>query len=390
MKRNSRRYILWMVGMVSALGPFVTDFYLPSLPALAGYFSATASLVQLSLTFCMIGLAAGQLIIGPLSDKYGRKRPLVWSMVLFCAATVCCLLAPDIYLFLFCRLLQGIAGAGGIVISKSIVTDLYRGEELPRFFSMLSIVQGLAPICAPVLGGILAEYTDWKGIFAVLLAVGIILIFVLIRFRESLQEDLRIQGSIGATFRNYVPVLSDGRFVRYVLVQAFAMGVMFAYISASPFIFQEHFGLTPFQYSLCFGVNALAIMAGSLTVTKFRTAVSALRAGVSGFLFMGCVVAVMLIAGSVWTVEAALWGLLFFLGLIFPSSTALALELQRRNSGNASAVLGFLGFLFGGVLSPLTGLGNMLWTTAVIIVFCCFIAWWIERRGRLKSDSDIR
>lgn len=380
--RNSRLYILLTIGTVSALGPFVTDFYLPSLPALAEYFSTTASLVQMSLTFSMIGLAVGQLFIGPLSDKYGRKPPLVWSMALFCISTIACLLSPNIYWFLFFRLLQGLAGAGGVVISKSVAADLYRGHRLAHFFSMLSAVQGVAPICAPVLGGLLLEWTDWRGIFLVLLAIGLLLTGVLLKFRESLPAEKRVEGDIGATIRNYIAVLRNGRFMRYVLVQAFAMGVMFSYIAASPFIFQQHFGLSPLAYSLCFGVNALAIMAGSLAVVKFRTTADALKIGVEGFLWAGCVVAAALVFGSVWMVEAILLVLLFFLGLILPSSTTLALELEQLNSGKASAVLGFLMFFFGGVLSPLTGLGNMLYTTALIIVACCIAAGWTERRAR--------
>lgn len=380
--RNSRLYILLTIGTVSALGPFVTDFYLPSLPALAEYFSTTASLVQMSLTFSMIGLAVGQLFIGPLSDKYGRKRPLVWSMALFCISTVACLLSPNIYWFLFFRLLQGLAGAGGVVISKSVAADLYRGHRLAHFFSMLSAVQGVAPICAPVLGGLLLEWTDWRGIFLVLLAIGLLLTGVLLKFRESLPAEQRVEGDIGATLRNYIAVLRNRRFMRYVLVQAFAMGVIFSYIAASPFIFQQHFGLSPLAYSLCFGINALAIMGGSLAVVKFRTTADALKIGVKGFLRAGCVVAAALVFGSVWMVEAVLLVLLFFLGLILPSSTTLALELEQLNSGKASAVLGFLMFFFGGVLSPLTGLGNMLYTTALIIVACCIAAWWTERRAR--------
>lgn len=154
-KKNSHLYILLTVGVISAFGPFVTDFYLPALPALMGYFDTTASQVQLSLTFSMIGLAVGQLIIGPLSDKYGRKMPLISSLVVFCISTLGCLYTTDIHGFIFFRLLQGLSGAGGVVISKSIATDLYEGNQLARFYAVLSSVQGLAPICAPVLGGVL-------------------------------------------------------------------------------------------------------------------------------------------------------------------------------------------------------------------------------------------
>lgn len=375
-ERNSKLYILIFTGIVSAFGPFVTDFYLPALPALSEYFDTTASLVQLSLTFSMIGLAVGQLIIGPLSDKYGRKSPLMVSLVVFCISTLGCLYSPGIYAFLFFRLLQGFSGAGGVVISRSIALDLYGGKELTRFFSMLSCVQGLAPVCAPVLGGILLEVMDWKGIFWVLLVIGMALIASLHFFKESLDAEIRQKGSIFSTFKHYLPVLRNRQFMRYVLVQAFAMGVMFTYIAASPFIFQNHFSTSPLFYSFCFGVNALGIMLGSLAVSHFRNARTALRTGVIGFAWMSLPVAAALVfSPSVWVVEVLLFFFLIFLGLILPSSTTLALDLERKNSGNASALLGFLMFLFGGVLSPLTGMGNMLCTTGMIFIVCCAGAW---------------
>lgn len=373
--RNSELYLLLMVGAISAFGPFVTDFYLPALPSLNEYFHTTASLVQLSLTFSMVGLAVGQLVIGPLSDKYGRKSPLLLSLVAFSVSTLGCLYAPDIYWFIFFRLIQGLAGAGGLVISKSIATDLYEGKELTRFFSMLSSVQGLAPICAPVLGGFLLEVTNWKGIFWILFVIGLALLVTLLFFKESLPLAARREGSVWVAFRHYVPVLGHGRFMCYVLVQAFAMGVMFTYIAASPFIFQSHYGLSPVAYSLCFGANAVAVMLGSLTVSFFRSATQAMRVGVVGFGLISLLVASVLISGApVMIVEGCLFVFMIFLGLILPSSTMLALDLERANSGNASAVLGFLMFLFGGVLSPLTGLGDMLQTTSLIMVLCCVAA----------------
>lgn len=373
---NSKLYTLLVVGIVSAFGPFVTDFYLPALPLLAGFFGTTASLVQLSLTFSMVGLATGQLIIGPLSDKYGRKSPLITSLVLFCFSTIGCLYAPNIYAFIFFRLLQGLSGAGGVVISKSITTDLYEGKELAHFFSMLSSVQGIAPVCAPVLGGLLLEVTDWKGIFWILVLIGILLIVALVFFNESLDDEQKQPGNLFSTFRHYIPVFRNAQFMRYVLVQAFAMGVMFTYIAASPFIFQEHFEMSPLAYSLCFGVNAVGIMLGSLSVSLFHGATDALRIGSIGFGIMSLFVAIALIfSSSVWIVEVSLFIFMLFLGVILPSSTTLALDLERKNSGNASALLGFLIFLFGGILSPLTGLGNMLYTTSLIIVVCCISTW---------------
>ena len=284
-------------------------------------------------------------------------------------------LATAKYVFIFFRLLQGLSGAGGVVISKSIATDLYEGRELTRFFSMLSSVQGIAPVCAPVLGGVLLEVTDWKGIFWILVLIGILLIMALAFFKESLNNEQQHCG-VFATFRNYIPVFQNAQFMRYVLVQAFAMGVMFTYIAASPFIFQEHFNMSPLAYSLCFGANAIAIMLGSLTVSLFHDATDALRVGSIGFGIMSLFVAAALFfSTSVWPVEVSLFVFMLFLGVILPSSTTLALDLERKNSGNASALLGFLMFLFGGVLSPLTGLGNMLYTTGIIIVACCIGTW---------------
>lgn len=373
--RNSRLYLLLVVGAVSAFGPFVTDFYLPALPSLNEYFHTTASLVQLSLTFSMIGLAVGQLVIGPLSDKYGRKAPLQLSLVAFSISTLGCIYALDIYWFVFFRLIQGLAGAGGLVISKSIAVDLYEGKELPRFFSMLSSVMGLAPICAPVLGGFLLEVTSWKGIFWILFAIGLLLLAALSFFKESLPHASRRKGSVWGAFRRYAPVLSHGRFMCYVMVQAFAMGVMFTYIAASPFIFQNYYGLSPVLYSLCFGANAVAIMLGSLTVSLFRSATQAMRVGVICFGLVSLLVAAVLVSGaSVLVVEACLFLFMLFLGMILPSSTMLALDLERENSGNASAVHGFLMFLFGGIFSPLTGMGDMLQTTSLIMVLCCAAA----------------
>lgn len=375
-----------MVGIISAFGPFVTDFYLPALPELAEYFSATTSRVQLSLTFSMVGLAVGQLIIGPLSDRYGRKIPMIVSLVAFCISTLGCLYASDIHAFVFFRLFQGLSGAGGVVISKSIATDLYEGVRLARFYSILSSVQGLAPICAPVLGGFLLAFTDWKGIFWVLFLIGILLIFTLSFFVESLAAGDRHTGNVKKTLATYKHIMRDRQFMRYVFVQAFAMGVMFSYIAASPFIFQIHFGVSPQVYGLCFGVNAVSIMIGSLTVARFRDTSTALRYGCAGFGVMSLVVGAFLSAGSAFLVmEAALFILLFFLGMILPSSTALALNMERHNSGMASALLGFLMFLFGGILSPLTGMGNMLYTTSGIIVACGVAAWYCDRKASSKS-----
>lgn len=387
MKRNSYIFTLAFVGMIAAFGPFVTDFYLPALPALSDYFGAPASMIQLSLTVGMIGLGTGQLIVGPLSDRYGRRMPLLLSLAAFAAATAGCLVTDSIGRFLLYRFVQGLAGAGGVVISRSVATDLYAGRELARFFSVLGSVQGIVPVAAPVIGGLLLAVTDWKGIFAVLLGIGIALLVMTLAFRESLAQRSR---SVAASFKGYAPVLRNRRSMRYMGVQAMAMGVMFSYISASPFIFQQQYGLSPVAYSLCFGFNAFGIMAGSLLVLRSRSSERGLAIGTRGFFVMALATAIVLTqGGSVWLIEASFFLLMVMLGTIMPTSTTLALEPLREYSGSASAALGFLSFLVGGICSPLVGMGDMAVSTAAVIALCSLFTLLLAR-GADHPHAEIR
>ena len=387
MKRNSYIFTLAFVGMIAAFGPFVTDFYLPALPALSDYFGAPASMIQLSLTVGMIGLGTGQLIVGPLSDRYGRRMPLLLSLAAFVAATAGCIMTDSIGRFLLYRFVQGLAGAGGVVISRSIATDLYAGRELARFFSVLGSVQGIVPVAAPVIGGLLLAVTDWKGIFAVLLGIGIALLVMTLAFRESLAQRSR---SVAASFKGYAPVLRNRRSMRYMGVQAMAMGVMFSYISASPFIFQQQYGLSPVAYSLCFGLNAFGIMAGSLLVLRSRSSERGLAIGTRGFFVMALATAIVLTqGGSVWLIEASFFLLMVMLGTIMPTSTTIALEPLREYSGSASAALGFLSFLVGGICSPLVGMGDMAVSTAAVIALCSLFTLLLAR-GADHPHAEIR
>ena len=358
-KYNSRRFVLVFAALLSAFGPFMTDLYLPAFPELMEYFDTTTSLIQLSLTFGVIGLAAGQLVIGP----------LILSLTVFVVSTLICLLCRDVITFICFRLLQGIAAAGGVVISRSIAVDLYEGKEFTRFFAMLSAVQGLAPIVAPIAGGLLLGITDWRGIFAVLLLIGVAILAAAFRFRESLPEERRQTGSVLATFANFRSVLGNKHFVCYMLIQSFAMGVLFAYISSSPFIFQTEYGLTPVMYSVCFAFNGLAIMTGNLIVPRFGSEERALGIGACCLLIASLVLAVCLMGGwSVVAIEIGFLVLLFCVGMVLPTSTSLALALERKNSGNASAMLGFFQFTFAGLVAPLVGLGEVSVATSWVIV----------------------
>lgn len=268
---NSKLYLLILIGMLASLGPFVTDFYLPAFPELNAFFGTTATMTQLSLTFCMLGLAVGQIFIGSLSDKFGRKPPLVVSLILFIVSTAACMFAWSIESLIVFRFIQGLSGAGGVVISKSIAVDLYKGKELARFYILLSVVLAVAPVLSPVLGGVLLSFTDWKGIFFTLVLIELLLLLLLFPFKESLPKERRSTQKVMASFGNYTAIFRNKEFMSYVWIQSLAMAVMFAYIASSPFIFQEIYGLSPFRYSLCFGVNAISVMLGNLATTKIRT-----------------------------------------------------------------------------------------------------------------------
>lgn len=368
-RENSRIFLLVLLGMLSAFGPFVTDMYLPSLPAMGDYFGTTSSMVQLGLTTSMIGLAVGQIFFGPLSDRYGRRMPLLVTMWLFIASTICCLFSTSIQMFVAFRLIQGVAGAGGIVISRSVATDRYSGRELAKMLAVIGAINGVAPVAAPIVGGVLTESIGWQGIFAVLLGLGVVLLGGCYCFKESLPKEQRLASKWNDTFRSFKVVLQDRQYVFYVLQMAFAQGVLFSYIASSPFILQQHYGFSAFTFSLCFAVNAVAIGVAAALSVKFRRPVSCTLAGCIGMLVaaVGECVALMMGCGF-WVYELLLLVLLFMMGLTFTSTTTLAMERQRENAGTASALLGAVCFAFGGIVSPLVGIGNILTSTGIIFV----------------------
>ena len=268
MKQNMKVFIPATLGMLTAFGPFVTDFYLPVLPEMTGYFHTTPALASMSLTAGMIGLAAGQLFIGPLTDKYGRKRILVGSMLLFVVASLLCIFSGDIFMFNAMRVLQGLAGAGGIVIAKSMSADMYTGRELASFMALLGAINGIAPVCAPVVGGLMAGVTSWTGVFAVILAVGLVLMVCSMFLPETLQPANRIRKSVIKVYGNLFRVFRNSRFTLSVMAEMACFFMFFAYIASSPFIMQQVYHLSPLGYSLCFGLNALMIGVGAAMATR--------------------------------------------------------------------------------------------------------------------------
>lgn len=387
-KENSKLFLLILLGMLTAFGPFVTDMYLPSLPAMGEYFNTTSSMVQLGLTTSMIGLAVGQLFFGPLSDRYGRRLPLLVAMWLFIGSTLCCLFSQSIGQFVAFRLVQGIAGAGGIVISRSIATDKYSGRELAKMLAVIGAINGIAPVAAPIVGGVFTESIGWQGIFCILLVLGMLLLVCSYRFHESLPREQRITSGWGKTFRSFGTVLKDRSYVCYVLQMGFAQGVLFAYIASSPFIVQQHYGFSPLTFSLCFAVNAVAIGVSAALSVKFKRPAGSTLAGCTGMLVVSVTECIALMSGcNFWIYEILLLVLLGMMGLTFTSTTALAMECQRQNAGTASALLGATGFAFGGIVSPLVGLGNTLASTGItfVVCACCSMICMLIALGRRRA-----
>ena len=369
-KANSKLFLVLLLGVLSAFGPFVVDLYLPSLPQLASFFETSASMTQLTLTTAMIGLAVGQLLLGPLSDKFGRKIPLIISLVIYIISTVLIVYAPNIEAMIVLRVIQGLSSAGSVVISRAIATDLYRGREMTRFFGLLMTINGIAPIISPILGSLLLEYISWKGVFVFLALIGVIVLFFCFRLKESLSAENRLQGSIFGTFSTFGVIIKNRLFMSYVGIESFLLGAMFAYIAASPFILQSFYGLSAFIFSLCFGANGAALVIGANIGGKLPNR-QALAIGVLAFVVAALYTIAVLIIQPYWLfVEIGFFAMLLLMGITFPAISTLAMESERQYAGSASALLGFAPFFLGGVVSPLVGIGNIFYSTALVILAC--------------------
>ena len=381
-KANSKLFLVLLLGVLSAFGPFVVDLYLPSLPQLASFFETNASMTQLTLTTAMIGLALGQLLLGPLSDKFGRKKPLIISLIIYIISTVLIVFSPNIETMIVLRVIQGLSSAGSVVISRAVATDLYRGREMTRFFGLLMTINGLAPIISPILGSLLLEYISWKGVFVFLALIGVIVLIFSFRLKESLSVENRLQGSIFSTFLTFGVIIKNRLFMSYVGIQSFLLGSMFAYIAASPFILQSFYGLSAFIFSLCFGANGAALVIGANVGGKLPNR-KALAIGVLAFLVAALYTIAVLIIQPYWLfVEIGFFAMLLLMGITFPAISSLAMESERQYAGSASALLGFAPFFLGGVVSPLVGIGNIFYSTSFVILICALLAlsiYWVIR-----------
>ncbi len=366
---NYKVFLLVLLGLLTAFGPFVTDMYVPSLPSMVGYFHTQLTMVQLGLTTSMLGLALGQLVFGPISDKTGRKRPLLAAMLLFTVSTVLIIFAPNIETFTVLRFFQGLGGAGGIVISRSVATDSFDGHQLLKMLAVIGAINGIAPIAAPVAGGAIVDSVGWRGIFVVLLVIGVALTVGSACMKESLAVELRKRESVFKTFGLIGKVARNREFMGYVMQQAAAQAILFGNIASSSFIVQDHYGYSAMTYSLAFAANGVCIAVGAALSARFNKPQNCVKTSCTGMLVLSAVQAGVFWAdASFWVYEGVLCTLLLFMGLTFTASTTLALESERKHAGTGSAVLGAMGFLCGGIVSPIVGLGNIMHSTGLTFV----------------------
>lgn len=371
---NSRLFLVLFLGVLAAIGPFVMDLYLPALPSVVAYFDTSMPTVQLSLTSCMVGLAVGQLIIGPLSDKYGRKMPLLICIGIFALSGIGIVMAENMQSLISFRFLQGISSAGGVVIARAAAADLYEGPEMARFFALLMSVNGVAPIIAPVIGSLLLEITDWRGVFVFQAGLGILLFMACLRFQESLSINKRHDGEIVSSYMNYFVIMKNGPFMLLTGVLSFMTAGLVAYIAASPFIFQEHYQLSSMAFSLIFSLNAAGFALGAYIASKISQK-AGVKFGILSSVIVGVALYILVMTnGSLWLVEICLFAYGFNYGVLAPGASSLAIAMERKYAGSASAVAGFFPFLMGALVSPLVGIGDSFVSTGFIMFISTVLA----------------
>ena len=363
------------------MGPLNIDMYLPSFPGIASDLDTTATLVQTSLTACLLGLAVGQLIFGPLSDSLGRKRPLLVALPLFAGASLLCALAPNITVLIGARFLQGFTASAGVVISRAVVRDVFSGRALTKFYALLMVINAVAPMVAPMAGGAILSFegTSWKSIFIFLSLIGFIIFAIIAwKLKETLLSEHRIPSSIGVTIKTMGNLLKDRSFIGYALVVGFVHGGSFAYVSGTPFIYQDIYGVSPQVFSVLFGINGLAIITGSFLIGRLGDLIHEkilLQIAVTINLIATFLLLIMtIIQGPLASLVILIFIYMITIGMTITSTITLGMEKQGHRAGSASAVLGMLPLLMGSLFSPLAGIngasaipmGAILFTTSLI------------------------
>lgn len=390
--------MLISLALLAGVAPFGTDLYLPAFPSMVTDLSTSASGVQLSLTAFLIGAGLGQLIFGPLSDRIGRRGPLIVGMALYVISGIAAALAPSIAVLIIARLAQGMTGSAGMVIGRAMIADVARGRQAARAMSTMMTVAGVAPVVAPITGGLFADSIGWRGLLWIVAALALISLIAAVMFLPETHgrrvRDADPQSQHGTGLRS----LANRTYVGHTMAMVFSFATMMAYISASPFLYQDMMGFSSLQYSMAFAINATGIVACTAISARLAARIEPwrlARVGMITNLTASVVVLVLAVSGlpSI-LIAVPLFFAIAPLGLVYGNNTALALDAARHNAGLASAVLGTSQFALAGLVSPLVGLagehtavplGIVMVTAAVIAQTGFLIA--TGRRGRAALQS---
>lgn len=361
MTGRQRARLVLVLGAFIAIGPLTVDMYLPALPAVTAALATTPTAVQLTLTGTLLGLAVGQLFVGPLSDAAGRRLPLVAGLVLHVAASILCVFAPSIAVLDVLRVLQGVGVAAATVVATAVVRDLFSGSAFARIFSRLMLVTGAAPILAPTLGSAVLRWTDWRGVFVMLAVLGVLLIAVaLFGLAETLAPHLRHRGGAAATVRVYGRLFRDRAFVALVLVVGLFAAAQFAYVAGSSFVLQQQYGLDEQEFGVVFAASVAGLIGAiqfNVLLLRRYTPLQILRAALiagaaAGFILLFFAVTGL---GGLATLLVSLFLVLAAIGLAFPNAPALAMTRHGEAAGTAAALLGAVQFGGGALGAPLVG-----------------------------------
>jgi len=375
----TKRRLAWLtllLGTVSATGPLAIDLYLPALPQMKTQFATTASLMQLSITACLIGLALGQLIAGPLSDQYGRRKPLIIGFILFGLVSLAMAFIHSVALLIILRFIQGLAGATGQVLARAVARDLFSGERLTHFYALLNTVNGVFPIIAPIIGGFMIRYVDWQAIFILLAIIGIVIaIAVAVGLHESLPVDQRQTGGFNASLVAMGKLTVQPSFWPLILATGLVYGALFSYISASTFVFQTGFGMAPQTFSLLYAFNGLGIVVGSNLPGRLAGHFSN-RQQVTGLLLAattasGILLISLLFPANVWLVAGLILILVILIGALLTLTVTIIMDQATHNAGSASAVIGLSQDACGGIVSPLVGVSGSSYAAMSVMLLVC-------------------
>ena len=362
-KRINSRYVVILCGL-AAVGPLSIDMYLPALPMMARDLSATDATMQMSLTSYIVGLAVGILVVGPLSDSVGRRIPLIGGLTVYVAGSAICALSPSASVLIVARVLQAFGASAGIVTARAAARDLFAGTAGARVFSSLMVVHGGAPVIAPVMGSEIVRLSSWRVVFVVLAALATVLTFVVVvALPESLDRERRTPTHLSEMARTYAKLLANRNFLCYSSIFGVVFGILFIYISASPFVMQRFYGLTPSQYSMVYAVNGLAIvligqvnryLVGKITERRLlASGVVVSAAGAIGVLIVGSLglplpillIPLFVVSGS--------------MGVVMPNATSLAMSDHQRHAGAAASLLAVVQLVIAGAAAAAGGLGGV-------------------------------